>query len=237
MLNLLYSRFININDNIGIYVPTVGEILNYGEEEYYTLVDLITAMPIDMMAQLDNFGIDFTEINEYELFILLFREIKSRDTSIIFGDLDLSKFELGVSEQNGKVVLVDVENDITIDREIHRRIANALRKIHNIEKNNRKPANEEAKKYLIQRAKDKARRHRNKTRESQIEPLIIAMVNTEQYKYNYETTLDLTVYQFNQSVRQVVKKVEFDNRMFGVYSGTVSVKDLSKDDLNWLNNK
>ena len=63
------------------------------------------------------------------------------------------------------------------------------------------------------------------------------MVNTEQYKYGYESTRDLSIYQFNESVRQIIKKVDYDNRMYGVYSGTVSAKDLSQDDLNWLTHK
>ena len=63
------------------------------------------------------------------------------------------------------------------------------------------------------------------------------MVNTEQFKYNYETVRDITIYQFNESVRQIVSKVDYEHRMHGVYAGTVSVKDLSQDDLTWLSHK
>ena len=153
-LNLLYQRQYKINDAISITIPTVEEIIN-NEEAYYALVSTITAMPIDFMVQLDSIGIDFTSISEYDLFLLMFETIKSKDTTLIFGNLDLTKFEIAVHEQNGTMVLIDRENEIVIDRAIHNQIAAVLRKMHHIERNRRKPANEEAKKYMLKRAKEK----------------------------------------------------------------------------------
>lgn len=234
--NLLYKHEYPINDSIRIIIPSVGEIID-NEDAYYGLVSVLTAMPVDMLVQLEDAGIDFTSINEYELFLLLFAGLKSQDTSLVFGDLDLSKFKMAVNEQNGNVVLLDEEHDIKIDRAIHGQIAGVLRKIHHLEKNNRKPANEEAKKFMLERARAKQKRRRNRKEDSQLESLIIAMVNTEQYKYDFEGTRELSIYQFNESVRQVIKKVDYDNRMYGVYAGTVNAKDLSQDDLNWLTHK
>ena len=234
--NLLYKNQYQINDSISIVIPSVGQILD-NEDGYYGLVSILTATPVDLMVQLDDAGIDFTSINEYELFLLMFDGLKSQNTSLVFGDLDLSKFKMAVNEQNGNIVLFDEEHDITIDRAIHSQIAGALRKIHHLEKNRRKPANIEAKEYMLKRARDKMKRHRNRKEASQLESLIIAMVNTEQYKYDFEGTRELSIYQFNESIRQIIKKVDYDNRMYGVYAGTVNAKDLSQDDLNWLIHK
>jgi hypothetical protein len=235
--SLLFEREYVINDNIKIVIPTVGEILSFGESTYYGLVSNLTSMPIDMLVELDDLGIDFTEINEYELFCLLFPILKSQDTHLIFGNLDISKFELAINEQNGELVLIDKENDIMIDRSIQLQISSVLRKIHHLEKNNRKPGNDEAKRYLLERARRKRKRKSKDGDASQMESLIVAMVNTEEFKYTFETVKDLTIYQFNESVRQIIKKVEFNNRMIGVYAGTVNAKELSQDDVNWLIHK
>jgi hypothetical protein len=90
---------------------------------------------------------------------------------------------------------------------------------------------------MIRRAREKARRHSNRQTDSQLESLIVALVNTEQYHYGFEGTRDLSIYQFNESVRQVIHKIDYDNRMHGVYSGTISAKDLSQDDLTWITHK
>lgn len=235
-LNLLYQKEYPINDSIKIIIPTVGEIID-NEDDYYNLVTVLTAMPIDLMVQLSDAGIDFTEINDYDLFLLMFAGIQAQDTHLVFGDLDLSKFELSVNTQNGNIVLRDEANGITIDRAIQGKIAGVLRKIHHLEKNRRKPANKEAKEYMLERARAKMQRNRNRKQDSQLESLIIAMVNTEQYKYDFERTRELSIYQFNESVRQIIKKVDYDNRMYGVYTGTINVKELSQDELNWLTHK
>ena len=191
-------------------------------------------MPIDMMCQLDDVGIDFTSIDEFELFLLLFNGFKTLDTRRVFGELCLNNFEMAINEQNGNIILLDRENDIVIDKAIHGKIANTLRNIHGLEKNNKKPANEQAKSYMLERARAKMKRNKNKKTKSQLEPLIISMVCTEQYKYDFEGTLSLSIYQFNECVKQIMRKVAYDNRMIGVYAGTVNAKELSRDDLNWL---
>jgi len=235
-LNLLYKKEYAINQFIKVMIPSVGEILDC-EDEYYGIVALLTAMPIDMMVQLDDIGVDFTTINDYELFLLLFATLKERDTSLVFGDLDLKPFRTAVNEQNGNIFLINEETGVRIDRAIHGQIAATLRKIHHLEKNNRKPANGEAKEYMLERARKKQQRQRRRLADSQLEELIVAMVNTEQFHYGFEGTRELSIYQFNESVRQVIKKIDYDNKMRGIYAGTVNAKDLSQDELNWLTHK
>ena len=235
-MNLLYKNEVTINEFIKVRIPSVGEILEH-EDDYYGLVSLFTAMPIDMMVLLDDMGIDFTSINEYELFLLLFSLLQQRDTSMILGDLDLKPFHAVINKQNGTIVLIDENSGISIDRAIHGQIAEILRKIHHLNKNNRKPANDDAKKYMLQRARSKKRSHKNHMMNSQLESLIVALVNTKEFHYGFEGTRELSIYQFNESVRQVIKKIDYDNKMRGIYAGTVSVKDLSQDDLDWLTHK
>ena len=234
--NLLYKTEYKINEFIQVRIPTVGDVLDH-EDDYYSMVSMLTAMPIDMMVQLDDIGIDFTKINEYELFILMFNALRGKDTSLIFGELDLKASKPVVNPQNDMLVLRDKDTGATIDRAIQWQIAAALRKIHHLKRDNRKPINSETKDYLIERARTKMRRNRNKTTDSQLEELIVALVNTEQFHYGFEGTRELSIYQFNESVHQVIKKIDYDNRMHGIYSGTVSAKDLSQNDLNWLTHK
>ena len=233
--NLLYKKCYPINQFINVMIPTVGEVVDK-EDLYFNLVSIITAMPIDMMIALDEAGIDFTTIDEYQLFLLMFDNIRNSDTSLIFGDFDLSNFKLMENMENKTIMLFDASTGVVIDRNIYEQIAEALRKIHHLKKNNKRPANKEAREFLIERAKKKMRR-RKKTEDSSLERLIVAMVNTEQYKYDFERTRELSIYQFNECVRQIITKIDYDNIMIGIYTGNVNPKDINQDDLNWLNHK
>lgn len=235
-INLLYQSEYAINDYIKVAIPTVREVLR-NEDSYYSLVSVITSMPYDLMLELDDMGVDYTSINEWELFLMMFPFIQSQDTSLIFKDLDLSRFELFVNEQNDTVVLLDEESGVVIDRAIHGQVAATLRKLHHLKKNYRKPGNEEAKKYLLERARIKRNRNKNKKEVSGLESLIIALVNTEQFKYDYDSVLDLTIYQFNESVQQIIWKIDYEHKMSGVYAGTINAKEMNQDEFNWLIHK
>ena len=234
--SLLYKTEVPVTDRIILKIPTVGEIIDR-EDDYYAEVSMLTAMPADYMVQLDDLKINYDEINEYDLFFILFKSIQENDTGMVFKDLDLGKFEFAVNKESGQPVLYDETDDIVIDRVIHTKIADILRKMHRLEKNTKKPGNEEARQYLIERARKKARRARRSQRQSQLEQLITAMVNTEEFKYGYEGTRELTIYQFNESVRQIQHKVDYNNIMRGVYAGTVDPKSVGQDALNWLIHK
>jgi len=233
---LLYGSSIPVTEQISITVPTVGDILDH-EDDYYAMVSMLTAMPIDFMVQLDDMGVDFTTINDYELFLILFGTIREMDTKLIFGDLDLKRFELAKHIESGMPVIYDEADDIVIDRVVQTKIATTLREIHHLEKDVRKPGNQEAKEYLLERARKKLKRRKRRKEKSQLQQLIVAMVNTEQFKYDFRGVRDLTIYQFNESVRQIQHKIDYDNKMHGIYAGTVDPKKINQDDLNWLIHK
>lgn len=233
MPKLLYEDRYNINDKIYVKIPTVGEVLA-DEDKYFEAVYTIIATPYDLMVQLDDNGIDFTKISAFDLFCLLFGHIREMNTSLVFGDLDLSKFTVAVNNQNGTHVLRDEENDITIDRAIHGQICACLRKLLNIPKTEKQPGNEEGRLYMLEKARKKAKRKKKKQPDSQIEDLIVALVNTAEFPYDYESVKGITIYQFYASLKQVTHKVKFDKTMIGVYAGTVAFDKLSEDERSWI---
>lgn len=231
--SLLYKSTHSINEHISIVIPTVGDIMEH-EEDYYGAVTLIVSTPYDLMVPLDDANIDFTKITDWELFCLLFNELKQKDTSLIFGDLKLCDFETAVNQENGSYILVNRKTGAIINRAIYYQIANFLRRILSLEKNNKRPANEEAKQYLLKKARKKIKRQREKEQESQLENYIVALVNTSEFPYDYESVKNISIYQFYSSLRQIIKKVKFDNLMIGCYAGTVKVKEISSSELTWI---
>ena len=235
-LSQLYARDYHINKHITINIPTVRDVIEY-ESEYYDSIALLTSTPHDMMVQLDDVGIDFSTISSWELFCLLFEGIKQRDLSLLFCDLDLSKFKIALNKQANTVVLLNEETGAVIDELIYNQICEFFRKMLYIEKNDKLPGNEEARKFMIERARKKLKRalRKQKTQGSNLEQYIVALVNTPEFPYDYNSVLDLTIYQFYASLHQIIKKIHFDNLMIGCYAGTVNTKELDQKELVWIN--
>lgn len=233
--SLLKLSSVDILPNLSIRIPTVEEILE-DEFSYYSIINSLTASPFQYMVQLDNIGIDFTTISDYQLFMMLFTIYAKSDLSIIFGDLNVSDFV--VQKRQYGDVLYSHNNEIEINEEIYHDIVNTIRKINLLEKVNYKPGNESARKYLLEKERKKQKRNANKKQEPYLEKLVISLVNTCEFKYDYDSCMDLSIYKFNQSFKQIQHKIAFDNTMIGVYAGTVDTSKLSnKDVLSWIPNK
>lgn len=234
MTNLLYSDHIKVDDEITLTIPTVGEVIK-SDGLYDAIVSTFTATPRDLMVELDDLGIDYNEIEEYDLFLMLSQSLKTMDTSILFGGLDFSQYNIAESP-SGEIILLNEDTGNYIDKFKYMYLCDTLCRINFITRNNKKAGNNAAKSYLIQKERRKKKRAKRKAKkqENPINGLIISLVNTAEFKYDYSTVLDLTIYQFNASLHQIIDKVNFDKLMIGVYAGTVDTKGMSPNRLSWI---
>ncbi len=225
---------VDILPNLSVRIPTVGEILE-DEQHYYSLISSLTATPYQYMVQLDDMGIDFTKITDYQLFLILFSSFVKDDMSILFGDVDLSDATVCLNTENNMPILYSEKNNIIIDEFIYIQIADYIRKMNCLARENRKPGNDEAKKFRISLERKRQRRNAQKPYEPYLEKLVIALVNRPEFKYNYEQVNNLTIYQFNQSFEQIKTSINFDNTMIGVYAGTVDTSKIKdRACLSWI---
>lgn len=233
--SLLKLSSVEVVPNLTVRIPTVGEILE-DEFHYYNIVSSLTAVPFQYMVQLDDMGIDYTAITEYELFSMLFLGYIQSDLSILFGDLDVSDFKYQTIDN--RMVIYSNKNNIVIDEYVYSKLASTIRKINLFDKVNYKPGNEHMKKYLLEKERKKLKRNAKKPKEAYLEKLVIALVNTSDFPYDYETCMDISIYKFNQSFKQIQHRITFDNTMLGIYSGTVDTsKMINKDALSWISTK
>lgn len=224
-----------INESITISHPTLNKICDYGEQKYYAMVSSLCATPSDYKVfLLDNFGVDYEDISEFEFFCTLCKGLSVNETSILFGDLDFGCFDLAQNTQNGQTVLFDSIHNIVIDDALYQLISGYLRNIHNFEKRNDIAGNAHTKKYLIEKERRKQQRKQKENYKSMLVPLVSAMVNCEQFKYDHNTVWDLPIYVFMDSVKRIQKLKNYNQLMQGVYAGTIDSKTLSQDSFNWM---
>lgn len=234
--SLLNLSSVDILDSkLSVRIPTVREILE-DEFTYYSIISSLTASPFQYMVQLDDMGIDFTTISDYELFKMLFLIYTKSDLSILFGDLDMSDFSMYIGKNNDTFIYSPNKN-IEINEKVYNDLVDTIRKINLLEKVKYKPGNESARKYLLEKERKKQKRNAKKKQEPYLERLVIALVNTSEFPYDYDSCMDLSIYRFNQSFKQIQHKIAFDNTMVGVYAGTVDTSKLgNKDILSWIPN-
>lgn len=233
-LKLLRGDDFVVADRIRIHHAKLSEIVDFGEKEYYSTVSTFCATPSDYKAVLyDNFNIDWEEVDDYEFFLMMWGSLNTKQTKLFLPNIECEKFELVQKKDNGEVGLYNRVADIFIDKPTYEEMVGYIRKIHGITKRVDKAGNESTKKYLLKKARKEAK-NSDKEYKSSLAPLVSSMVNCSEFKYNHKDVWDLNIYQFMDSVKRVQKIKDVNNIMFGIYSGNVDSKKISKDTLNWL---
>lgn len=233
-LQLFRGKDYEINDRIKIHHPTLNDIVDYGEQNYYGLVSRLTSIPSDYKGQLDELGFDYEEVAEFDLFILICKGLNVEESKILFGDLNFANLNLFKITNTDEPVLYNEEQDFTIDRAIYEVIMEFIRKINGFEKKIERAGNAATKKFLIEEAKEQLKKGQNKPFKSMLIPLISSLVNSPEFKYDHTSVWNLPIYTFMDSVRRIQKIKSYNGLIQGIYSGNVDSKKLNKDDLNWL---
>ena len=233
-LKLYFGEDYSVSNKITIHQPTIGEIVSWGEREYYSMIYTLTCIPSDMKSQLDDIGIDYMEISDFELFMLLCSNLTPKQTSIVLGDLDFSKFIKCRNQENGEICLYDNVNDIVIDRFVYMKIVDYLRKLHNIKPKIEKAATKTVKKILIQLDREKISKSKNEPYKSQLKELVSAMMRYPGFKYKKNELKECGLYEFMDTVQGAQIYVSTTALLSGMYSGMVDTSKINKKEFNWM---
>ena len=241
-LKIYRGSDIRITDKIVVIQPTIDQIIEFGEKKYFSAVHTLTSVGADLKWQLwDYFGIDYTTIDDFELFKLaIYKTLSSKKK--IYNELmghreeyeeqlkNISKEEL--ADKSLETILYDKEHDITIDRLVYTRIVDAVRKIHGFKRNNQIPANEITKMDLIEDARDEAMMASQKPYKSVLKPLISALaVKTGQL--GSENIWNTKINMFFDAIKRINKIQDAELLLQGAYSGFASLKGVDKSRLDW----
>jgi hypothetical protein len=221
-----------INKHITIYQPNIGQIMEYGERAYYSLVHTICAIPSDMKSQLDDMGLDYEQIEDFQLFMMLVPTLSQESTSILFGDIDFTQLKIIQHPQNGEIVLTNRETGLVIDVLIYERIVNYLRQVHGLKKKVEKAKNARTKKILIEEDRRNIEINKNKPYKSFLTPLVSAVKVRMGYTKDY--VRNMGIYEFTDDVQRLQVIHNADALLHGMYGGMIDTKKIDKKELNWL---
>lgn len=232
-LALISGKSVKITDKITYTQPTLQDVINFGEKEYYQILSNLTAIPSDMKSILWDAGIDWMEFKDIELFYALACQTPKEKTGIFFPGIDFTKFILLQTETND-IIMYNKTQDIKIDLYVFAKMQDCLCKSHGIKKKVERAGNKYTKQILID--EDRQNRELNKDKEfkSNLFGLVSAMVNYSGFKYGYKDVWDLTMFQFMDAVQRARLMDSTSHLLNGIYAGTIDAKKIKNSKLNWM---
>ena len=230
-LALYFGDPYDVNDYITITIPKVGDVVKYGERQYYSMVQTITAIPSEMKSQLWDMGLDWTEITDFQLFMMLAPTLPKDKTSILFGDIDFQALRPFENTENDTVFLANPETGVIIDELAFVKIHSYLCSAHNLTKKVEKAANEFTKKFMIDEDRQKLKHNAKQPYKSFLKPLISSVKCRMGYTLDYVRNMGLVEFFDDLSRLQII--VNADALLQGSYSGMVDTSKIPKKHFDW----
>lgn len=237
----------NCEGKFTMYQPTIGDILEFGEAEFFSTLNIFVTTTTSCRLMLWDMGIDWTDFKDYYLFLLLFENIKSDAAKLIFHDFDITKLKLMTKEEKDEdgeehetFTLYSEELGIEINETAYYYISQYLQYVFNIVPERKMTSDPILKKWYIK--KDRREFENNKKIElvnpndnkNSMQACISACVNHPGFKYNLHELRGVGVCEFYDSVRRLQVYENTTAIMKGLYSGFMNSKDVKPDAYNFM---
>lgn len=240
ILKMYFGYDYFVTDEIYIRQPTIGEIIDYGESAFFSMVSYLCSNPTSMRLALWREGINWNDVDEYDLFVTIFRSFDKDETKILFGDLDFKEF-IPVQDNENTVLVYLPDTNIYIDRDIGLRIVEYLRVLFDIHPKVEKAKGKATAEAIIYEEEMNLKIQLKKEEEnpsswekSILFPLISAALNHPGFKYKKSELKDIGIFEFMDSIKRLQIYEGVTSLMIGMYMGMLDTKKLDmKKELNW----
>lgn len=225
---------------IVISTPTIGDILQFGEKEFYAMLNVFVTNTTSYRLQLWDMGVDWNKISDYELFCMLVKGLKFESTKLLFNDIDFQTFELyGKKEEDSDeqtMTLYSKEQNIEITEDTYRCMAAYLRLMFNIYPKVEKAKGKATKEAIIDedRMNYNMELKKNKGYKSTLLPLVSSCVNHPGFKYKLNELREIGIVQFMDSVQRLQIYESTVALNSGMYSGMCDLSKVDKKLFNFM---
>lgn len=233
----------NIDGSITIKQPTIMDIIKFGEKRFYSNINFIVCNTTSYRLMLWENGIDWNTMKDFELFILLYKQIDKEIADLLF-NVDLQEFvpyEKQVDEDTKELVLYNAKDKIEINEQVYYHISQYFRNVFNIFPEEKLTNDNALKELYIYKEKSqlkntKIKEDKGEFNDSSIVNVISACVNHPGFKYTTKELKDLHVYEFFDSVKRLQVYEQTTALMKGMYSGMMDASKIKSEDYNFMKN-
>ena len=231
---------------ITISQPTIGDMLRFGEENFYHALSPFLYNSTSIRLPLWEAGIDWCTIKDIEVFSLLNNVNKNgNDESIqnkeilktVFKNYDFSRFESykirQTPDSEEELCLYDKETDMILYEDDYMEIAEYIREMMNYHPKVEKAKGKTAKKWMIDEDRMNAAIRQNKEK-SNLLSLVSACVNHPGFKYKLQELREVGIYQFMDSVQRLQIYESSSALLQGRYAGFCDLSKVPDDNFNFM---
>lgn len=232
---MYYKQPFKVNDRITIYQPSVGDIIEFGENDFYNKVlNPFVTNPTSYRVMLWDNGIDWNKLSEFELFTMLYKNVGS--TELLFHDFSFTGYDPYSQTIDGKtsIVLWNKDTDDIVTEQDYTVISQYIRTLFNIFPKAEKIIGKFVKEEVIKQDRIEQAENDEKETSPFLLPLISSCMNHPGFKYRIDDLKDLGIFAFMDSVQRLQIYESSIALLHGAYGGFVDSSKLDKKEMNFM---
>lgn len=229
--------------DIVISMPTIGDILEIGEDDFYRAISpfLYNSTSIRVMLW-DYFKKDWNKVKDIEVFAIMSKIIENKNPlKLVFKNVNFDDFILVPAKRNvededySELALYSESQEILLYEDEYMEIAEYIREMMNRHPKVEKAKGKTAVSWIIQEDKMNAEIEKEKNKSgSTLLPLISGCVNHPGFKYKLQELREVGIYQFMDSVKRLQVYESTCALTNGLYCGFSDLSKIDKNEFNFM---
>lgn len=228
---------------IVLYQPTIKDFIECGEDNIYGLIMPFISNSTTYRLQLWKNGVDWNKVSDYEMFLSLFSEEYANEyaqySHVLFGDLDIRKFERVIDTQGEEPcpALYNYEQKVFIDEKVYKHIATYVQAMFNAKPKVEFAKGKSNKLDCIFEDQQKLKHQKKEENKSNMLNMLSFCLNHPGFKYKKSELKEVGIFEFMDSVQRLNLYEGTKALVSGVYSNPfLDGSKLNKDELNFMRN-
>ncbi len=240
LLRLYFGEDYVVNERITIHQPTIQDIIDIGEKNFYSTIAPFTTNPTAFRVQLWDLGINWNDISDFELFALLIKTVSMNNTKIFFGDIDFSSFDLvAVSKETDDgikqiPILYSQKHDMEIDEETFLKIRKYLCYMFSVKLEDEFIRDKGTQKEVIAKNRADNVKRLAEQKSSNLAEMISFAVNHPGFKYKKNELREVCYIEFIDSIKRLQIYESTRALMQGNYSGFCDTSKVPEELFNFM---
>lgn len=225
---------------IKISIPTIGDILKVGEENFYHSLFPFLYNSTSIRVSLWDIGKDWCEIKDIEVFSLLssVQPPNNEALRLVFKNNDMLDFKLikipNKNNNDSDCFLVSEKQQIILTEDEYMMIAEYIREMLNIHPKIEKAKGKTAKRWMIDEDKLNALQKSEEKNTSSLLPLISACINHPGFKYKLQELREVGICQFMDAVQRLQLYESTRALWSGRFSGFCDLSNVDQNEFNFM---
>ena len=227
--------------DICIKMPTIGDILKFGESRFYNTFSPFFTNSTSIRVQLWDMEprVDWTKVKDIQVFNMLHLNLLDEEVvHSVFPDITFSDFQLmGLKDDPEKLVLYSSSQQIILTEPEYMEIATYIRTVLNRFPKVEKAKGKTTKQWMIQEDRMKmlnSSKENDEENSSYLLSLVSSCLNHPGFKYKLEDLENMGIYRFMDSVKRIQKYEHSTAVLKGMYSGFVDGSKINPEKYNFM---